>query len=81
MLDILELKLKNSRSTSVFLNYLLLDLKPQLSLVGLEKVSIDTNYGLSIDTPFSPSIDATTELSIDVPSTKLYRMGLTCPLG
>ena len=81
MLDILELKLKNSRSTSVFLNYLLLDLKPQLSLVGLEKVSIDTNYGLSFDTPFSPSIDATTELSIDVPSTKLYRMGLTCPLG
>ncbi|WZZ51027.1 hypothetical protein YC2023_051134 [Brassica napus] len=52
-----------------------LDLRPQLSLVGLEKVSIDTNYSPSIDTPFSPSIDATTELSIDVPSSKLYRAG------
>ncbi|KAG5397762.1 hypothetical protein IGI04_019576 [Brassica rapa subsp. trilocularis] len=68
MLDILELKLKNSRSTS-------------LSLVGLVKVSIDTDYGFSIDTPFSPSIDATTELSIDVPTSKLYRAGLTCSLG
>ncbi|KAF2589337.1 hypothetical protein F2Q70_00038901 [Brassica cretica] len=48
-----------------------LDLRPQLSLVGLEKVSIDNNYGLSIDTPFSPSIDATIELSIDVPVSKL----------
>ncbi|KAF2574174.1 hypothetical protein F2Q70_00003888 [Brassica cretica] len=47
----------------------------------IEKVSIDTNYGLSIDTPFSPSIDATTELSIDVPSTKLYRTGFTCSIG
>ncbi|KAF2580899.1 hypothetical protein F2Q70_00011686 [Brassica cretica] len=28
----------------------------QLLLVGLEKVSIDTNYGLSIDTPFNPSM-------------------------
>ncbi|KAF2558585.1 hypothetical protein F2Q68_00016145 [Brassica cretica] len=43
------------------------------SLVGLEKVSIDT--------PFSPSIDATTELSIDVPSSKLYRVGLACSLA
>ncbi|KAF2559278.1 hypothetical protein F2Q68_00016150 [Brassica cretica] len=66
-----------------------LDLRPQLSLVGLEKVSIDTNYSPSIDTPFSPSIDATfspsidatTGLSIDVPSSKLYRAGLTCSLG
>ncbi|KAF3513429.1 hypothetical protein F2Q69_00006908 [Brassica cretica] len=65
-----------------------LDLRPQLSLVGLEKVSIDTNYSPSIDTPFgssidatfSPSIDATTGLSIDVPSSKLYRAGLTCSL-
>ena len=71
MLDILELKLKNSRSTSVFLDYLLPYLRPQLSLVGREKVSIDTNYGLLIDTPFSPSIDATTKLSINVPSSKL----------
>ena len=81
MLDILELKLKNNRSTFIFLDYLLPDLRPQMSLDGLEKVSIDTNYGLSIDTPFIPSIDATTELSIDVPSSKLYRTGLTCSLG
>ena len=73
MLDILELKLTNSRSTSVYFETIYcLDLRPQLSLVGLEKLSIDTNYGLSIDTLFSPSIDATTELLIDVPSRKLY---------
>ncbi|CAN7112263.1 unnamed protein product [Brassica rapa subsp. narinosa] len=35
-----------------------------MSFVGLDKVSIDTNYGLLIDTSFIPSIDATTELSI-----------------
>ncbi|KAG5415896.1 hypothetical protein IGI04_003463 [Brassica rapa subsp. trilocularis] len=35
-----------------------------MSLVGLDKVSIDTNYRLLINTPFIPSIDATTELSI-----------------
>ncbi|KAF2550491.1 hypothetical protein F2Q68_00035208 [Brassica cretica] len=45
---------------------------PQLSLVGPEKVSIDSNNGLSIDTPFIPSIDATNELSIDVPSRERY---------
>ena len=81
MLDILELKLKNNRSTFVFLDYLLPDLRPQLSLVGLDKVSINTSYGLSIGTHFSPLIDATTELSIDVPSIKPYRTGLTCSLG
>ncbi|KAF3565244.1 hypothetical protein DY000_02015295 [Brassica cretica] len=53
-------------------DYLLPDLRPQLSLVGLEKVSIYTIYGLSINTPFKTSIDATTELSINVPSKKLY---------
>ncbi|KAG5378250.1 hypothetical protein IGI04_026092 [Brassica rapa subsp. trilocularis] len=55
---------KNSRSTFVFLDYLSLDLGPQLSLVGPEKVSIDT--------PFSPSIDTTNELSIDEPSRDRY---------
>ncbi|KAF3601526.1 hypothetical protein F2Q69_00035939 [Brassica cretica] len=48
--------------------YLSPDLGPELSLVGPEKVSIDSNNGVSIDTPFSPSIDTTRELSIDVPS-------------
>ncbi|KAF2559258.1 hypothetical protein F2Q68_00015118 [Brassica cretica] len=62
-------------------DYLLPDLRPQLSLVGLDKVSINTSYGLSIGTHFSPLIDATTELSIDVPSIKPYRTGLTCSLG
>ena len=81
MFDILELKVKNIRSTFIFLDYLLPDIRPQLLLVGPEKVSIDNNYGLSIDTPFSPSIDATTELSIDVPTSKLYRVGLTFSLG
>ncbi|KAF2566016.1 hypothetical protein F2Q68_00025281 [Brassica cretica] len=60
--------------------YLSPDLGPQLSLVGPEKVSIDSNNGvsidtpfsLSIDTPFSPSIDTTRELSIDVPSRERY---------
>ncbi|KAF3512445.1 hypothetical protein F2Q69_00005885 [Brassica cretica] len=69
---LLNSNLKNIRSTSVFLDYLLPDLRPQMSLVRLEKVSIDTNYGFSIDTPFSPLIDATNELSIDVSSRKLY---------
>ena len=71
MLDILELKFK-AQSINFCIFKLCLDLRPHLSLVGLEKVSIDTNYGLSIDTPFSPSIDATTELSIDEPSRNLY---------
>ncbi|KAF3559246.1 hypothetical protein F2Q69_00013680 [Brassica cretica] len=55
--------------------------RPQLSLVGPKKVSIDSNNGVSIDTPFSPSIDTTTELSIDEPSKEHYRTGLTCSLG
>ncbi|KAF3597048.1 hypothetical protein DY000_02021921 [Brassica cretica] len=41
---------------------------PQLLLVSPQKVSIDSNNGVSIDTPFSPSIDTTNELSIDEPS-------------
>ncbi|KAF3574032.1 hypothetical protein F2Q69_00058780 [Brassica cretica] len=41
------------------------DLRPQLSLVGLEKVSIDAINELSIDTHLRSSIDTTTELSID----------------
>ncbi|KAG5398220.1 hypothetical protein IGI04_020034 [Brassica rapa subsp. trilocularis] len=57
MLDILKLKLKTSRSTSVFLDYLLSsDLRLHLSFIGLEKVLIDTNYRLSIDTTFNPSM-------------------------
>ena len=43
-----------------------------MSLVGPEKVSIDSNNGVSIDTPLSPSIDTTNELSIDVPSRERY---------
>ncbi|KAF2532557.1 hypothetical protein F2Q70_00030530 [Brassica cretica] len=62
-------------------DYLSPDLGPHLSLVGPEKVSIDSNNGVSIDTPFSPSIDATSELSIDEPSRERYRAGLTCSLG
>ncbi|KAG5414512.1 hypothetical protein IGI04_002079, partial [Brassica rapa subsp. trilocularis] len=49
-------------------SYLSPDLRPHLSLVGPEKVSIDSNNRVSIDTPFSPLIDATSELSNDVPS-------------
>ncbi|KAF3550249.1 hypothetical protein DY000_02010372 [Brassica cretica] len=45
----------------------------QLSLIGPEKVSINSNNGVSIDTPFSPLIDATSELSIDVPSREHYK--------
>ncbi|KAF3608741.1 hypothetical protein DY000_02048216 [Brassica cretica] len=52
-------------------NFLLLDLRSQLSHIDLEKVSIDAINKLSIDTPFRPSIDTTTELSIDVPSSKV----------
>ncbi|KAG5397512.1 hypothetical protein IGI04_019326, partial [Brassica rapa subsp. trilocularis] len=54
---------KNGQSTFVYLDYLSPDLGHQLSLVGPEKVSIDSNIGVSIDTPFSLSIDATNELS------------------
>ncbi|KAG5388728.1 hypothetical protein IGI04_030269 [Brassica rapa subsp. trilocularis] len=43
-----------------------------LSLVGPEKVSVNSNNGVSIDTPFSPWIDATSDLSIDVPSRECY---------
>ena len=70
-LDILELKLSNNLSTLAYLDYLLLDLRSQLSHIDLEKVSIDAINELSIDTPFRPSIDTTTELSIDDPSSKL----------
>ncbi|KAG5414553.1 hypothetical protein IGI04_002120, partial [Brassica rapa subsp. trilocularis] len=59
--------------------YLSPDLGPQLSLVGLEKVSINSNNGVSIDTPFSPSIDKTYELSIDEPSRE-QNQASTCAL-
>ncbi|KAF2532143.1 hypothetical protein F2Q70_00030633 [Brassica cretica] len=52
--------------------YLSPDLGLQLSLVGLEKVSINSNNRVSIDTPFSPSIDTTNMLSIDVPYRERY---------
>ena len=52
-----------------------------MSLVGPEKVSIDSNNGLLIDTPFIMSIDATSELSIDVPSRDRYERVRTCSLG
>ncbi|WZZ78342.1 hypothetical protein YC2023_098914 [Brassica napus] len=68
-------------STSVNDDYLSPDLGLQLSLVGPEKVSIDSNNGVSIDTPYSPSINATSELSIEEPSREHYRTGLTCSLG
>ncbi|KAF3578510.1 hypothetical protein DY000_02031116 [Brassica cretica] len=55
-------------------------LRPELSLVGPEKVSIDSNNGVPIDTPFNPLIDGTSELSIDEPSRERYRMGLMCSL-
>ncbi|KAF3555877.1 hypothetical protein F2Q69_00015863 [Brassica cretica] len=66
---------------SIFADYLSPELGPRLSLVDLEKVSIDSNNGVSINTPFSPSINATRELSIDEPSRERYRTGLTCSLG
>ncbi|KAF2575263.1 hypothetical protein F2Q70_00004131 [Brassica cretica] len=47
--------------------------RPQLLLVGPEKVSIDS--------PFSPSIDTTTKFSIDQSSRERYCTGLTCSLG
>ncbi|KAF3496668.1 hypothetical protein DY000_02053611 [Brassica cretica] len=53
-------------------DYLSPDIRPQLSRVGPEKVSIDFNNGVSIDTPFSTSIDANNELPIDVPSRERY---------
>ena len=58
------------------LDYLLLDLRSQLSHVDLYKVSIDDSIGMSIDTLFRLSIDTTTELSIDNPSSDLYIAGL-----
>ncbi|KAF3487802.1 hypothetical protein F2Q69_00054954 [Brassica cretica] len=64
-------------------NYLSSDLGPQLLLVGPEKVSIDSNNGVSIDTPFNLSIVTTNELSIDEPSNLPGELctGLTCLLG
>ena len=70
-MDILELKLSNNLSTFACLDYLLLDLRSQLSHIDLEKVSIDAINELSIDTPFGQSIDTITKLSIDDPSSKL----------
>ncbi|KAF2533524.1 hypothetical protein F2Q70_00029816 [Brassica cretica] len=60
-----------SRYARSVADYLLLDLRSQLSHIDLEKVSIDAINELSIDTPFRPSIDTTTELSFDDPSSNL----------